>query len=264
MNKMYPYIITDDCVTVYIDGEPIQVLSDSSQFKNVLEGIRCKDWVKVQESAEKSKVIKRYLKSSGGTMELKNGTVYYRGNPTDGIIVDKIIQMYDEGFDPYPMMNFLENLLNNPSHTAVQELYLFLASGHLPITEDGCFLAYKNVREDYFDKHSGTVRYKVGDRPSMPRNKVDDNRNNLCSTGLHFCSIEYLNKMWGHSGRTMVVKINPADVVSIPADYNNTKGRAWIMEVIGEIDSSKGEFSKASVLKDEEFNDTFKATFKWE
>jgi hypothetical protein len=33
----------------------------------------------------------------------------------------------------------------------------------------------------------------------------------------------------------MIVKINPADVVSIPADYDNAKGRCWRYEVIGEM-----------------------------
>ena len=33
----------------------------------------------------------------------------------------------------------------------------------------------------------------------------------------------------------MIVKINPRDVVSIPTDYNNSKGRACRYEVIGEL-----------------------------
>ena len=33
----------------------------------------------------------------------------------------------------------------------------------------------------------------------------------------------------------MIVKINPRDVVSIPTDYNNAKGRACRYEVIGEV-----------------------------
>ena len=74
----------------------------------------------------------------------------------------------------------------------------------------------------------------------MARNEVDDNMHNTCSTGLHFCSKEYLD----HFGkvrdgkkkdRVVILKINPADVVSIPADYNSTKGRACRYEVIGEL-----------------------------
>ena len=33
----------------------------------------------------------------------------------------------------------------------------------------------------------------------------------------------------------MILKINPADVVAIPKDYNNTKGRTCRYEVIGEL-----------------------------
>ena len=39
----------------------------------------------------------------------------------------------------------------------------------------------------------------------------------------------------GSDSRTMILKINPADVVSIPTDYNNSKGRTCRYEVIGEL-----------------------------
>ena len=43
----------------------------------------------------------------------------------------------------------------------------------------------------------------------------------------------------------MIVKISPADVVSIPSDYNNAKGRACKYEVIGEIGNDNGEVDTA-------------------
>jgi hypothetical protein len=73
----------------------------------------------------------------------------------------------------------------------------------------------------------------VGQVVEMERNQVDDDQNRTCSTGLHFCSQEYLNHFSGE--HTMIVKINPADVVSIPNDYNDSKGRACRYEVIGEL-----------------------------
>ena len=60
----------------------------------------------------------------------------------------------------------------------------------------------------------------------MPRNAVDDRRHNTCSTGLHFCSWAYLPHYHGAQGRVLVLKIDPANVVSIPSDYANAKGRA--------------------------------------
>jgi len=35
-------------------------------------------------------------------------------------------------------------------------------------------------------------------------------------------------------GKTMIVKINPRDVVAIPSDYNNAKGRTCRYEVVAE------------------------------
>ena len=135
------------------------------------------------------------------------------------------------------MVNFMDNLYQNPSKRAVDELYGFLEKGNLPITPDGHFLAYKKVREDYKDCHSGTMDNSIGQVVEMERYNVDDNKDNTCSTGLHFCSKDYLNSFGG--ARTVIVKINPRDVVSIPSDYNQTKGRACRYEVVGEIDADK-------------------------
>jgi hypothetical protein len=124
-------------------------------------------------------------------------------------------------------------MMQNPSHRSVNELYGFLENNNLPITSDGHFLAYKRVRDDYRDVHSGTMDNSVGQVVTMSRNEVDDNANNTCSSGLHFCSQEYLASFGGD--RTVIVKINPADVVSIPTDYNNSKGRACRYLVVGEV-----------------------------
>jgi len=79
----------------------------------------------------------------------------------------------------------------------------------------------------------------------MERNQVDDNKDQTCSTGLHFCGMSYLSCFGGD--RTVIVKINPADVVSIPSDYNEAKGRACRYEVIGELGVEAGDAFTAPV-----------------
>jgi hypothetical protein len=78
--------------------------------------------------------------------------------------------------------------MENPSYRAVNELYGFLEKNRLPITPDGHFLAYKKVRDDYKDIHSGTMDNSVGKIVEMERNQVNDDKNQTCSSGLHFCS----------------------------------------------------------------------------
>ena len=146
-----------------------------------------------------------------------------------------MIAMLEEGFDIEPMVNFMENLMRNPSKRSVDELYGFLEKNNLPITPDGCFLAYKKVRNDFKDIHSGTMDNSPGTVVEMERNKVDDDKDRTCSTGLHFCGMSYLNHFGGSDSRTVIVKIDPSDVVSIPSDYNGAKGRACRYTVIGEL-----------------------------
>jgi hypothetical protein len=144
-----------------------------------------------------------------------------------------MIAMLQEGFPIEPMVAFMENLYSNPSKRAVTELYGFLEKNNLPITPDGHFLAYKKVRHNFLDVHSGTMDNSPGTIVEMERNQVDDNKDQTCSTGLHFCGMSYLSCFGGE--RTVIVKINPRDVVSIPSDYNEAKGRACRYEVIGEL-----------------------------
>ena len=125
--------------------------------------------------------------------------------------------------------------MENPSLRAVEELYGFLEVCMLPITEDGHFLAYKKVRSDFKDIYSGTMDNSVGQVLDMPRNSVDEDKDRTCSSGLHFCAKSYLSHFgsWNSSGnRVVVVKINPRDVVAIPSDYNNAKGRTCRYEVV--------------------------------
>jgi hypothetical protein len=114
-----------------------------------------------------------------------------------------------------------------------------LEKNSLPITPDGHFLAYKKVRYDYKDCHSGTMDNSVGQVVEMERNSVDDDKDRTCSTGLHFCSRDYLNHFGGE--RLVIVKVNPRDVVSIPSDYNGAKGRACRYEVVDEIDKDRAD-----------------------
>jgi hypothetical protein len=133
------------------------------------------------------------------------------------------------------MVNFMHNLMKNPSKRSVDELYGFLEKNNLPLTPDGHFLAYKKVRRDFKDIHSGTMDNSPGTIVEMERNQVDDNKDQTCSTGLHFCGLSYLDHFGGSDSRVVIVKIDPADVVSIPSDYNGAKGRACRYEVIGEM-----------------------------
>jgi hypothetical protein len=226
----YPFILQGDNVAIVIDGEPHTINKTHITYQKVVDAIKAKEWDLVKELINPVKVVVNYSK---GNIEITDGELFWKGQPFHNALATRMVQMLTDGFDIDPMVNFMNNLMLNPSKRAVDELYGFLEKNSLPITPDGCFLAYKRVRSDYTDCHSGTMDNSVGRIVEMERNMVDDNRDNTCSSGLHFCSHSYLASFSGD--RTVIVKINPCDVVSIPSDYNNAKGRTCRYEVIGEV-----------------------------
>ena len=231
---MYPYLITGNAVVVVINNKQYTLSKGNIGCDALIEAIKEGRWEDVPALASPVVAVRKF---SNGFVDVIDGQVTYDGQPIHSVLSQKILDMFEQGFDINPLTNFMQNIYTNPSKRAVDELYGFLESGNMPITEDGYFLAYKKVREDYTDVHSGKFDNSVGKVVSMPRNQVDDNKDNTCSAGLHFCSFDYLKSFGG--SRIMILKINPADVVSIPSDYNQQKGRTWRYTVIGEVSAEE-------------------------
>jgi hypothetical protein len=164
-------------------------------------------------------------------------------------------------------LKFAQNLYANPSERSRNELYKFLEHKHMPITDDGCFLAYKGVQNDYYSitgwngnansgqgRQNGKIYNGIGEVIEVPRSAVDDdNMSHGCSHGLHAGSHEYADSFKG-AGRMLIVKINPKDVVSVPGDCSHQKLRTCRYEVIAEegrkLDEKKDvKFDKVSKLR---------------
>jgi hypothetical protein len=229
---MFAYIIQGTNIIIALDGSSHTVTTSHISYDKIKEAIKANDVAAIRDLINPKQVVINY---ASGNVEIKGSEFLWKGKPMHNALSTKMIEMLKEGFPIDPLVAFMHNLDKNPSKRAVDELYGFLEKSALPITPDGYFLAYKKVREDYMDCHSGTISNHVGATPSMERNEVDDNKDRTCSSGLHFCSQEYLKNFGG--ARTMILKINPADVVSIPSDYNDSKGRTCRYEVIGELDA---------------------------
>jgi len=228
----YPYLIQGKNIVVVIGNKSHTISKTHITYQKVLDAIKANDWDTVKDVIEPKKVVLNY---GQGNVAVQGETLFWKGVEMHNALSKRMIQMLQDGFPVEPLVNFMENLMANPSKRAVTELYGFLEKNSLPITPEGHFLAYKKVRADFKDIHSGTMDNSPGQVLEMERNQVDDDQNRTCSTGLHFCSMEYLPHFGGSDSRTVIVKINPADVVSIPNDYNNAKGRACRYEVVGEL-----------------------------
>ena len=270
----FPYIVQGSNITVVIGTTPHTVSKSHIAYNKLLNAIKAGDWETVQDIIEPKQVV---LNFGQGNVSIQGDKIFWKGREMHNALTKRMVAMIQEDFPVDPLVAFMENLMENPSKRAVNELYGFLEKNTLPITSDGCFLAYKKVRQDYLDVHSGTVLNKPAaymtdeDREalaeaagknnevtveivddvtvvSMERNLVDDDQNRTCSTGLHFCSQDYLNSFGGE--RIVILKINPRDVVSIPNDYNDSKGRCARYEIVDEIDKDKADEAFAKSVQE--------------
>lgn len=245
-----PYIAKSDSATLFIKGRGVTIAADHINFKKIIAKLENGD-----DDADEFMNLIDIVKGLGAqraepavvsrgkqdvTFDAASGTLKYRGFPLNGYIATKALELHRTGA-PKPLQKFLaflENLYQNPRSSIAERLYRFLEVGNMPLTDDGYFLAYKKVRADWKDIHSGTMDNSVGKILEMPRVLVNDKDTETCSTGLHFCSYAYLDQFKSTNSTTdriVVLKINPADVVSIPTDYNDTKGRTCKYEVLSEI-----------------------------
>lgn len=171
-------------------------------------------------------------KFTQGQVEARFGTLYFKGEPVHNYVAKQILDFMGRGLPYQPLVNCLERAQKNPSKHSLDELFKFVEANDLPITEDGFVLGYKGISEDWKDDYSGTVDNSIGAKPRMERNLVDDNWNKLCSSGYHVGSLKYAN---GLGRRTVIVKFDPADAVSVPEGQHSWKLRVCAYEVLREI-----------------------------
>lgn len=231
----------DGTISVTLEhGTSYVVATEHPAYMRLLKAFKAKDVEKFVEEYDAANAFNNFVGESS-VVTIKDETVLYKGNEIHNSLTQRIIDLMRDGFDVMPMVKFLENLMKNPSKNSVDQLYDFLAHKHLPITDDGCFLAYKSVRSDYYSVASGNLTLLkgktdgngriyngVGEEILCERNEVDDNPSNHCSKGLHVGALSYAGPNgWYHndSQRVVVVKVNPMNAVSVPSDHSYTKLR---------------------------------------
>ena len=166
------------------------------------------------------------------TIVFKNGDNRYEFKSQK--FLEKIKRLFANGVNLKYVANFCEKLTENPSEASQNMIFDFLEHNDIAIATDGDILGYKSVMLDLYDAHSHTIQYNVGTFITMDRNLVDIDPNNHCSSGLHVGSYIYAN---GFSQQMLLVKLSPADVVSVPNDHSAMKLRCCKMFVVSKMDS---------------------------
>ena len=228
MSKPIPYQMTNESITVVIDGKSRAVQKGTSNFAGLKKAIEEERWDDIPNYVTVAKSLESWAK---GRFTLRGGSFLFDGAPVPDSINGRIINMATNGEDPTRFFKFWERLQKNPSSRSVSQCFNFLEHQHIPLDKNGFILAYKSVKEDYRDHHSGKFDNHPGNIIEMPRNQVSDDPHEACEPGFHVGSRSFA-KSFG-SGRLLITQIDPQDVVSVPYDASQQKMRVCKYKVLG-------------------------------
>jgi hypothetical protein len=237
-------LVTKDSIVIKTTGN-VQTWHQSQEgFERISKIIANEDWEALATECTPAK------KAEALGMEIHNDTLMEpspQGVKEAHPVKTKHLCEY-----PLSVLRAFENRCKaNPEPQAAAELLDFLDHYGLPLTRHGTFLAWKSVRADYTDHHSGKVRNKPGDAPRMDRKDCDKDRNNPCGPGFHVATYGFASTY--HCGQRLVIcEVDPYNVTSVPSDHCFKKLRCCRYKVLREIANQgsgpEGELRAAQLI----------------
>ncbi len=258
-----PHLILPTAVVVTSnDGSPISIDNKHPNYDTVVTMLTTSTVSSYDELMDLMQPVREYRKALSTSAFYENDTgdvcIDINGYPfvLPATLQHEVSRIHRASGNLKPLEAFVARLAANPDKDVHDQLYSFISACGLTLTEDGYFLAYKKIRDDYLDIYTGTMDNSPGETLEMPRFAVEKNPNRTCSDGLHFAAWGYLRHYGASEGtRIVILKIDPADVVSIPFDYNNMKGRACKYKVLKEIEVPEELKSTPVWSDDEDYDD---------
>lgn len=245
-------------LTVFFPGAstPTTVDGTHPNFQTVLDGVRRGDTAAVRQSLNLDEVYKRELTAIGSGFDYVDGRVTYNGEPVSDRLNEVIVSVLISEGNVAPFAKFAARLAANPSRHSRESLFGWIDKWGINIDADGHMIAYKGVTTNPEGDNvsitagkgivngvacEGNLRNNPGDVVEVERRDVDDNINRHCSYGLHAGTYNYASGF--ARGVLLSVKIDPADVVSVPNDgYEKVRVCKYVV-----LSSVEGEWTKGAV-----------------
>lgn len=208
---MLSHIISNSGVTVVFDDGPKMLHKNAPGYQEAIEAIKLNNITKLRELMDPKWAIMRY--SNNELSFETDGSISFEGLRLGTKFTSLLKSSMSRHLPWHVLAKFLTNCLANPSLRAQKEVEHMLEHDGLPITEDGCFLAYKLATVDNLDSDTGLFDCSIGKVVEMPRDRIIKNVRRGAERGFSAGGKPYLNTAF--AGKVIIVKINPADLVGI-------------------------------------------------
>lgn len=242
-------------ILVVINGNSHTITEAHPNFEEIRDSLLSRDFEGLERLVDVQSTI---LSELSENVTISGNTLYYKGEPLYDRLANTVVEFYKNGRSFFNLVNFMENLFENPSRHSRTQLFEFLDRHDFAITDDGYFLAYKGVGHDFLSISSGSAYVNgelvLGRIPNNPGNLVQMDRKDVmddpsvaCSHGLHAGT-------WGYASafgpKVVEVKINPKHVASVPNDCDFQKIRTEEYVVLRAVENQVNPGDRYDIVDD--------------
>ncbi len=255
--KQEAAVISSNGITIVQGARTITVPPDHPNFVRIHNELNSDepDYDVAFQLADIPEALNIFVQDGGAgnlTVDTERKVVQYNGDDLPDMFAQKLLSLMRHDMSPVTILNFLEKLYANPLPSAIEDLLPFCAANDFMLWDDGDVLGFKSVTQDFKDHHSKKFDNTPGLMVSMPRESVNADRNVTCSHGLHIAARSYAEGFMS-SGKLLVVKVNPIDVIAVPTDYHRQKMRCCKYQSICEIERGQALPSSIGVYSPIDF-----------
>lgn len=223
-------------VIVAFDGENHPIAKGDYRFDSVIEAI-----MNGEEDKLPALVKAENFFSDDKGLSFSDNMVHIDGEAIPEELANRVIAFKKAGLPYVHLLAFARKIKENVRYNSRHMLFKFLEHNGHPITKEGNFIAYRSVRDNFTDHHTGRFNNSPGAVCEVPVASVDDNPNNTCSSGLHVACWSYAANFCSGNNRMIEVEVDPRDVVCVPTDYEGTKMRVSKFTVLSECERPRND-----------------------
>jgi hypothetical protein len=150
------FMVLKDSIVLSLRKGAVTVSPDHPAYKKVRQMIRENNLS--MEEMESLVDLKESWEEVG--LELKDNLLYPKGEaePLPLELSNRILDYRSKDLPMTSLLNFWHKLQKNPSFNSRKMLFKFLETNQHPFTEDGDFLAYRSVTQDYMWPHGSMLQ----------------------------------------------------------------------------------------------------------
>src|SRR5882672_1497211 len=100
-----PFTLTNENITVIVDGKPITIPVGTPQFHGLRDALFREDWAAVPRYASRAGALQQWL---GDKFVVDGETIAYAGVPLPESLVRRVLAMVSADESPAPLFRFYE------------------------------------------------------------------------------------------------------------------------------------------------------------